>query len=103
MITRDDIRQWLRAACRWWWLIIAAVVFAAGIALYLTQSATPSYVARTSLMIGNTLESQVPDQNQLSIGSALARYYGELSRREPILKSIQVSLNLPFSWEVISD
>ncbi len=44
-----------------------------------------------------------PDQNQLSIGSALARYYGELARREPILKPVQEGLQLPFPWQVVSD
>jgi polysaccharide biosynthesis transport protein len=103
MITGQELRQSIRAALRWWWIILVAVGIAGGTAYYLTQQETRLYVARTALMIGNTLESRLPDQNQLSVGWALARYYGELARREPILKPVQESLKLPFTWQVLSD
>jgi polysaccharide biosynthesis transport protein len=103
MITGQELRQWLRAALRWWWIMVIAVGIAGGTAYYLTQQETRFYVARTALMIGNTLESRLPDQNQLSIGWALARYYGELARREPILQPVQESLKLPFTWQLLSD
>jgi tyrosine-protein kinase len=103
MITREEVRQWLRAGLRWWWIIAVAVSIAGGTAYYLTQEETRFYVARTSLSVGNTLESQLPDQNQLSVGGALARYYGELARREPILKPVQEALQLPFPWQIVSD
>jgi polysaccharide biosynthesis transport protein len=103
MITRDEFRRMLRAVLHWWWIVVVAVGVAGGTAFYLTQQETLFYVARTSLMIGNTLASRLPDQNQLSIGSSLARYYGELARREPILKPVQDSLKLPFQWELVSD
>ncbi|HEY3229952.1 MAG TPA: hypothetical protein VGJ87_12080, partial [Roseiflexaceae bacterium] len=67
----------LRAVLHWWWIVVVAVGVAGGTAFYLTQQETLFYVARTSLMIGNTLASRLPDQNQLSVGSSLARYYGE--------------------------
>jgi polysaccharide biosynthesis transport protein len=103
MITGQELRHWLRAALRWWWIIVVAVGIAGGTAYYLTQQETRFYVARTALMIGNTLESRLPDQNQLSIGWALARYYGELARRQPILEPVQESLKLPFTWQLLSD
>jgi succinoglycan biosynthesis transport protein ExoP len=103
MITWAEVSTIARRVLRWWWMIILAMGIAAGSAYYLSQSETRYYVARTSLMIGNTLESKIPDQNQLSIGSSLARYYSELARREPILGSVQESLHLPFSWQLISD
>src|SRR5262245_56496354 len=103
MITVQELRHWVNVALRWWWIIVAAVAVASGTAFYLTQRETRLYVARTSLMIGNTLDSQLPDQNQLSVGWALARYYAELARLEPILKPVQESLKLPFSWQLLSD
>jgi Mrp family chromosome partitioning ATPase len=103
MITGAEIRQCLRAVLRWWWVIVVAVALASGMAFFLTIGETRFYIAHASLMIGNTLESQLPDQSQISIGSALARYYGELARREPILKPVQEKLQLPFPWQVLSD
>src|SRR6266545_1649718 len=103
MITWAEIYPILRRVLRWWWMIVLAIAVAAGSAFYLSQQETRYYVAHTSLMIGNTLQSSIPDQNQLVIGSSLARYYGELTRHEPILKPVQESLHLPFAWEIISD
>ncbi len=103
MVNWAELQTITRRILRWWWMIILAVGVATGSAYYLSQGETRFYVARTSLMIGNTLESKIPDQNQLSIGWSLARYYGELARREPILGPVQESLKLPFTWELISD
>ena len=103
MLTWAEVRTIIRRALRWWWMIILAVGVATGSAYYLSQGETRFYVARASLMIGNTLESKIPDQNQLSIGWSLARYYGELARREPILGPVQQGMKLPFAWQVISD
>ncbi|MEO7912047.1 MAG: lipopolysaccharide biosynthesis protein, partial [Roseiflexaceae bacterium] len=103
MLTWAEVLTIARRVLRWWWMIILAVGVATGSAYYLSQGETRFYVARASLMIGNTLESKIPDQNQLSIGWSLARYYGELARREPILGPVQASLKLPFTWQLISD
>ncbi len=103
MLTWAEVRPIARRVLRWWWMIILAVGVATGSAYYLSQGETRFYVARTSLMIGNTLESKIPDQNQLSVGWSLARYYGELARREPIMRPVQESLKLPFAWQIISD
>ena len=103
MITWSEISLILRRVLRWWWVIVLAVAAASSIAFYLSKQETRFYVAHTSLQIGNTLESTVPDPNQLSVGSTLARYYAELARREPILRPVQESLKLPFAWELISD
>ncbi len=103
MLTWKDIWYILRTVLHWWWVIVLATILSSGTAFYLSQQEVRFYVAHTTLMVGNTFESTLPDQNQLVIGSSLARFYGELARREPILKPVQESLQLPFPWQIISD
>lgn len=103
MITLAELFRLLRPILRWWWVIVLAVALSSGAAFYISQSETRYYVARATLMIGNTLESQRPDPIQLQLGSALGRFYGELARRERILRPVQEQLQLPFSWNVIGD
>jgi Mrp family chromosome partitioning ATPase/capsular polysaccharide biosynthesis protein len=75
----------------------------AGTAFYLSQSEIRYYIARASLMVGNTFANTAPDQYQLALGSSLARFYAELARREPILTPVQTTLQLPFPWQIVSD
>lgn len=103
MLTWNDIKPLLWSLLRWWWLIILASGLAAGTAFLLSAGETRFYVARTSLMVGNTLGSTVPDPNQLGLSSSLARAYGELARREPILKPVVQSLQLQIPWQLLSD
>lgn len=103
MVTWNEIRLIASRVLRWWWVLVLSVGIACGVAYQLSADEQRFYVAHATLTIGNTLESPVPDPNQLSVGSSLARYYGELARREPILRPIQEELKLPFTWQIISD
>lgn len=103
MITWDEIKPFLRTLLRWWWVVVLAVALSSGTAFYLSQREVRYYVAHTTLMVGNTLESLRPDQYQLSIGVTLARFYGELAHRERILQPVHDQLQLPFPWQIIRD
>jgi len=102
MITLNELIRLARPIVRWWWIIPVAVALSSGVAFAVSRTETRYYVARATLMIGNTLESQRPDPIQLQLGSSLGRFYGELAKRERILRPVQEKLNLPFSWNVIA-
>lgn len=102
MITLNELIRLARPIVRWWWIILIAVALSSGVAFVVSRTETRYYVARATLMIGNTLESQRPDPIQLQLGSSLGRFYGELAKRERILRPVQEKLNLPFGWEVIA-
>lgn len=97
MITLNELIRLARPIVRWWWIIPVAVALSSGVAFAVSRTETRYYVARATLMIGNTLESQRPDPIQLQLGSSLGRFYGELAKRERILQPVQERLNLPFS------
>ncbi|HMO57666.1 MAG TPA: AAA family ATPase [Roseiflexaceae bacterium] len=103
MITWTEIQALLRKLWRWSWVIILAVSLSGGTALLLSQYERRYYVARTTLMIGNSFEAQRPDVFSLEIGSTLGSFYGELARRERILKPVQENLQLPFEWNIIAN
>jgi Mrp family chromosome partitioning ATPase len=103
MITWTEIKALLRIFWRWSWVIVLAVALSGGTAFLLSRFEKRYYVARTTLMIGNSFEAQRPDVFSLEIGSTLGSFYGELARRERILKPVQESLQLPFDWWIISD
>ncbi|MGQ9894077.1 MAG: lipopolysaccharide biosynthesis protein [Roseiflexus sp.] len=103
MITLNELIRLARPIVRWWWIILIAVALSSGVAFVVSRTETRYYVARATLMIGNTLESQRPDPIQLQLGSSLGRFYGELAKRERILLPVQEKLNLPFSWDVIAN
>jgi len=102
MITLNELIRLARPIVRWWWIIPVAVALSSSVAFAVSRTETRYYVARATLMIGNTLESQRPDPIQLQLGSSLGRFYGELAKRERILRPVQEKLNLPFSWNVIA-
>jgi polysaccharide biosynthesis transport protein len=102
MMTWAEVSAIVRRILHWWWICVLAGAIAGGTAYYITEHETRYYVARTSLMVGNAIESVRPDQYQISISSTLARFYAELARRNRILQPVQERLGLPFSWEAIS-
>ncbi|MFQ3632794.1 MAG: lipopolysaccharide biosynthesis protein, partial [Roseiflexus sp.] len=75
MITPQELLRLLRPILRWWWLIPIAVLLSGSVAFLVSRTETRYYVARSTLMIGNTLESQRPDPIQLQLGSSLGRFY----------------------------
>ncbi len=103
MITWAEIASLLRILWRWVWLVALAVVLSSGTALVISQYQRSYYVTRVSLMIGNSFESQRPDQNSVQLANSLGSFYAELARRERILQPVQTSLGLTFPWQVISD
>ncbi|PMP78458.1 MAG: lipopolysaccharide biosynthesis protein [Roseiflexus castenholzii] len=103
MITPGELIRLARPILRWWWIMLITVPLSSGVAFAISRYETRYYVARATLMIGNTLESQRPDPIQLQLGSSLGRFYGELAKRERILQPVQENLNLPFSWNVIAN
>ncbi len=104
MITWGEVLAILRTILRWWWVIAVAVALAAGSAFYISRETEERfYIAKATLMIGNTFENVRPDESEMSLATALTRYYNEMIRREPILRPVQEKLALPFPWEVIRD
>ncbi len=93
-----ELKQYFNVLIKWWWLILASVAIA-GVASYLGTLATPrQYLARTTLMVGQSLQNPNPDQSQLYLSAALAQSYTDLVKREPVLRGTLQALKLDWDW-----
>jgi uncharacterized protein involved in exopolysaccharide biosynthesis len=103
MLTWNEARGYLLVVLRWWWVVILSVAIACGGAFLLSRYETRLYYARTTLMVGNTLNSLTPDPNLMGMTNTLARNYADLARREPIVRPVAEELQLPFAWQLIPE
>ncbi|MFV9505133.1 MAG: lipopolysaccharide biosynthesis protein [Oscillochloridaceae bacterium umkhey_bin13] len=102
MLTFHEIWNYLRILLRWWWVLLIATTLAAGVAALLVARQPQYYIARTTLMVGDTLNSPTPDAQLMGISSALTGFYAEIAKREPILGPVTERLGLTFPWQVIN-
>jgi polysaccharide biosynthesis transport protein len=93
-----ELKQYFNVVLKWWWLILASVIVAAAASYFASLSTPRSYLAHTTLMVGQALQNPNADAAQLYTGSALAQSYSDLARREPVLRSTLSSLNLNWDW-----
>ncbi len=103
MLTPHEIMSYVRMVLRWWWVLVLAVALAAGMALLITARQPKTYVARTTLMVGEALNSPTPDASLIGISGALASFYAEMAHREPILDPVVERLGLGYNWQVIAN
>lgn len=102
MITPGEFWNHVRVLMRWWWVLALSTLLAAGVALVLTAGQPKYYVAQTTLMVGETLNSPTPDTQLIGISTALAGFYAEMAKREPILEPVTERLGLSFPWQIIA-
>ncbi|NLG28457.1 MAG: polysaccharide biosynthesis tyrosine autokinase [Chloroflexi bacterium] len=97
-----ELKRYWRLLSKWLWLIVLAALVA-GTASYLSvRSQPPTYVSRTTLMVGRTLQSVNPNSYEVYLGEQLAVTYAELVTREPVLTAALESLGLPPYWESLA-
>jgi len=96
-----ELKQYFNVLLKWWWLILASVVVAAASSFIASLSAPQSFLAHTTLMVGQALQNPNADASQLYTGAALAQSYTDLVKREPVLRSTLSSLDLQWDWGIL--
>ncbi len=93
-----ELRQYFNVLRKWWWLIAAATAIA-GVAAFLGSLTTPrQYQSRTTLMVGQALSNPNPNATEFYTVQSLAQSYGDLVRREPVLRGALEELGLNWDW-----
>ena len=78
----------------WWWLVVASTLIAAIFSSLSVLSQPKIYQARTTLMIGTTINNPNPSGNELFLGQQLAAAYADLANRELVLNATKNALGM---------
>lgn len=96
-----ELRQITSSLLKWWWLIALSIVVA-GTSSYLgTRSQPRTYLARTTLMVGQILQNPNPSQSEFATTQVLASAYADRARREPVLNATLNALGLKWDWNAL--
>lgn len=90
-----DIKAYVQLLLRWMWLIILGGLLAGTTAYVLSRQATPVYASSTTLLINQvSSDSTAPDYNSLLTSERLAKTYGELLQKRPVVEAVIAALKL---------
>ncbi|HRX01807.1 MAG: polysaccharide biosynthesis tyrosine autokinase [Anaerolineae bacterium] len=91
-----ELRQYFNTFRKWLWLIVLATLVATAASFLATRQQAPIYAAKTSLMVGQTLENPNPTGNDVWLGQQLAQTYAEIAKRDLVRGTTMEALGL--SW-----
>lgn len=83
---------------KWWWLLLVITLISAVASFLGTLGQADRYEARTTLMVGSTINDANPTGADFQAGEALAQAYAEIANRELVRNATMESLgmrNLP--------
>ncbi|MCC7369113.1 MAG: polysaccharide biosynthesis tyrosine autokinase [Chloroflexi bacterium] len=89
----------IEALVRLWWLVLTVGGMAGLLTYHAIRQVPPTFVASTTLMVGDVLRSPKPGENEFSVAQNLATGYAQIAQRQPILDGAVRSLGLQTTWE----
>jgi len=89
-----DLREYLRPLIKWWWLLAAAILVATLSSFVYTYRQPAVYEARTTAMVGSTIQDPNPSSNQVYITQQLAETYADIAGRTPIRQATMAALKM---------
>jgi len=87
-----ELNKYIFPLRKWWWLLIASTLIAAIFSSLSILRQPTIYQARTTLMIGMTINNPNPSSNELLLGQQLAAAYADLANREMVLNATKNAL-----------
>lgn len=79
---------------KWWWLLILSTLAAAGASYLATRGQPVVYQARTTLMVGGTINDPNPSTSQFALGEQLAAAYADIAGRELVRQETMEKLGM---------
>lgn len=96
-----ELRNIIVVIFRKWWLVVLFMA-AAGAAGYLySQAQTPIYEAKTTLIVGDTIQNSDVSNSDLQTSTRMALTYADIVRRYPVLQGAVTELGLSQSWKTL--
>jgi capsular exopolysaccharide synthesis family protein len=93
-----DLRKIILPLHKWWWLLVLSTVAATAASFMATRGEPIVFQARTTLMVGATINDPNPTGTDFVAGEQLASAYAEIANRELVRNSTMAKLgitNLP--------
>src|ERR687886_2584196 len=97
------MRHYLALARKWAWLITVLPLLAMAVGYQYARSVQPTYLASTTLIVGQALQNPNPSSGEFSVASQLAQAYTLLVKQQPILQATATATHWPGSWESLAD
>lgn len=98
-----ELRQYAALVWRWLWLLVLAAAVGGGAAYFISNQLTPIYRASTTLLISQAQSPGTPDYNSLLTGERLARTYGQLLEKRPVLEATIDTLGLTLAPQDLAE
>ena len=89
-----EIMEYLNPLRRWWWLLVLGTAVAVGATFVALRQQTPVYEAKTTQMIGRTINDPNPNYSDVYMVEQLANTYADLVQRRPVRKGAMTSLGV---------
>lgn len=97
-----DLGLILRSIRRYWWIPILGVLLAGIMGASYAYTREPIYEAKSSLIIGQTIQAINPSRSSIEIIQLLAVTYADLALREPALQAVIDNLDLDTTWDELA-
>ncbi len=94
-----ELRQYGAILLKWLWLIVLGTLLAGGTAFIVSRTMTPVYQASTTLMVSQGSNPTISDYTSILTSQQLAKTYGELLKKRPVLEGVVDELNLSLTAE----
>ena len=89
-----ELNKFIFPLRKWWWLVAASTLIAAIFSSLSVLRQPTIYQARTTLLIGTTINNPNPSSNELFLGQQLAAAYADLANREIVRDATRSALGI---------
>src|SRR5215207_688332 len=89
-----ELNKYIFPLRKWWWLVVASTLIGVIFSSLSVLRQPAFYRARTTLMIGTTINDPNPSSNELFLGQQLAAAYADLGNREIVRNATRNALGL---------
>jgi capsular exopolysaccharide synthesis family protein len=98
-----ELRQYLGILRKWAWLIILGTLLAGGTAFVVSKAMTPIYRASATLLVSEAGNDTITDYTSIMTSERLAKTYGELLEKRPVLEEVISNLGLDLETDDLAE
>ncbi len=89
-----ELKTLVQQLLKWWWLIILSTAVATVSSLIALRGQPPTYLAKSRLIVGHSIQSANPSSIDLQLSIQLAQTYVELAKGREIMKQTAAALGI---------